>query len=258
MDSLNDSVTFSLDGSDADLFPHFPYLLQDIWELGSSAKVVLDLINNNKILNEIDELKILDLGCGKGAVSIPVTEELGGTLLGLDAVPEFIDDANLKASEYGIDAAAEFRVADIRKEIKKLSGFNLIMLASIGPVLGNIEQTLSGLRNCLIEYGYVFLDDGYLRAGSLIKSEGVLDENEFYRQIDAGNFEVVDKYVWKREEMEASNKEIYSAIEARTKELIFKYPGQKLLFENYLREQAEENYNLENNITCASLLLRKL
>ena len=65
MEETKKSILESLDGSDPELFPYLPYLLQDLWEIGADPLSMLSLIREN-IPNK--KLTILDLGCGKGAV----------------------------------------------------------------------------------------------------------------------------------------------------------------------------------------------
>ncbi len=258
MADLIDSVTISLDGNDRDLFPFFPYLLKDLWELGSSSEVLLNLLQENHIHENLDEFNILDLGCGKGAVAIPVIKEHGGTLLGIDAVPEFIEEAKVKSEEFGIADSCRFFVSDIRKEVDKLTGFNLIMLSSIGPVFGNVKETLYKVERCLEQGGYIFLDDGFIPEGSEISLQNVQHEKEFYAQIDHSNFDIIDSYIFNKKEMTEANNKIYSSIKRRTDELIIKYPGHTKIFEAYLSDQRAENEILENKITCAAFLLRKI
>jgi len=108
------------------------------------------------------QLKILDIGCGKGAISIPIVKEIDSTVYGIDAMPEFIEAAKGKAKEFGVEKFCTFVNGDASKLINNLKGFNLIMVASVGPILGNISQTLSKLEGCLSNNGYVILDDGFL------------------------------------------------------------------------------------------------
>ena len=93
--SVEKSVVLALDGTDSNLFPYLPYILQDLWELGTSPEVVLNLVK--KHTTNQSNLKILDLGCGKGAVSIKLAKELNCQCHGIDAVKEFIDEAKNKA-----------------------------------------------------------------------------------------------------------------------------------------------------------------
>lgn len=69
MKNLNESVVESLDGFRTELLPYLPYLLQDLWEIEADPDTMLSLI---KQYIRQDRLNILDLGCGKGAVTIKI------------------------------------------------------------------------------------------------------------------------------------------------------------------------------------------
>jgi 2-polyprenyl-3-methyl-5-hydroxy-6-metoxy-1,4-benzoquinol methylase len=65
--NLEKSIVESLDGPITEIFPYLPYILQDIWEIGADPDTMLQIIDRNI---EKRPLKILDLGCGKGAISM--------------------------------------------------------------------------------------------------------------------------------------------------------------------------------------------
>ena len=71
--NLEKSVTRSLDGDNEDLFPYFAYLLQDLWEIGASPAIIKKLLRKNT--DDKEKMQILDLGCGKGAVSIQLAKQ---------------------------------------------------------------------------------------------------------------------------------------------------------------------------------------
>ena len=85
MKTIEESVVTAMDGSDKELFPYLPYILQDLWEIGADPTIIIKLID--KRFPNSDKLKVLDLGCGKGAVSIKVSQKFGYHCLGIDAVP---------------------------------------------------------------------------------------------------------------------------------------------------------------------------
>lgn len=91
MDSLENSVLASLDGGEKALYPYLAYLLQDLREIGSSPDDILRLIHNHIITD--GSIKALDLGCGKGAVLIKLAKELHLKCHGIDALPDFINEA---------------------------------------------------------------------------------------------------------------------------------------------------------------------
>lgn len=103
----------AMDGSDKELFPFLPYILQDLWEIGADPAAIIRLIGNH--FEKCAGLKVLDLGCGKGAVSIRVSQKLGCTCYGIDAIPEFVAFARQKAGEFNVDHLCTFETADIRE-----------------------------------------------------------------------------------------------------------------------------------------------
>ncbi len=149
--SVEKSVVVALDGTDSNLFPYLPYILQDLWELGTSPEVVLKLVR--KHTTNQSNLKVLDLGCGKGAVSIKLAKELNCQCHGIDAVKEFIDEAKNKAKEFNVEEYCSFERDDIRVRIRDLKGYDIIVLGAIGPVLGDYYSTLTKVSKC-IEAGW--------------------------------------------------------------------------------------------------------
>jgi cyclopropane fatty-acyl-phospholipid synthase-like methyltransferase len=257
MPDLKESAVKALDGEDIELYPYLPYLLQDLWEIGSSARNTIDILVENRVPQQVERLKILDLGCGKGAISIPIAKELNATVLGIDAFPEFIEEARLKSKIWSVAEQCTFVAGDIRVEVKKQSGYNTILLASIGPILGTVGETLETIENCLVPRGFVCLDEAFIPDAIDTELKSYLKEQEFYEQISKSNYEIIDRRFFSQEEMEESDTDIYEKIEIRARELMVQYPAQKQLFEAYLAAQLQENDVLENVVKNVSLLLQK-
>ncbi len=255
MDTVKKSIVKSLDGLELGLLPYLSYLLQDLWEIGASPDIIIDIIKKHAILKK--ESRILDLGCGKGAVLIKLVKEFGCQAYGIDALPEFIEEAKNYAKKNKVLQKCKFEVGDIRRVADHLQGYNLVILGSIGPVFGDVKSTLLKVQTCLSEGGYIILDDGYLLDNSALTSPVYFKEAEFYRQIEAAHMEIVDKILIDSNDIKKSNKKIYDNINKRVIELIEKYPEDHRLFEEYLKSQEEENALLENHIACVTWLLKK-
>lgn len=125
MKSLEESVVIAMDGTDKDIFPYLPYILQNFWEIGASPSDMITLIESQ--FTDFSELKIVDLGCGKGAVSIKIAEKLGCECWGFDAIGDFIEEARIKATDYNVASLCHFEQADIREKIKELPRFDVII-----------------------------------------------------------------------------------------------------------------------------------
>ncbi|MBU2447241.1 MAG: methyltransferase domain-containing protein [Bacteroidetes bacterium] len=257
LDSTQQSIINSLDGEDAELYPFLPYLLQDFWELGTPSSVIIELIRKNSVQTKFSPLKVLDLGCGKGAVSIPLARKFNAQVIGIDALPEFIDEAKRKAKEFQVEEMVEFRVGDIRELISFYSEFHFVILNSIGPVLGDVGETLTKVSRCLISRGYVIIDDGFIPDEVDFTHPDCLKEKEYYEKITKSGFVIIDSKEYQSEEIKVSNEYMYSLIVDRADELSLKFPDKRNLFEGYLKNQRDENYYLENKIKCITLLLQK-
>ncbi|MDY6958630.1 MAG: class I SAM-dependent methyltransferase [Halobacteriota archaeon] len=160
MKSLEECVVTAMDGTDSELFTYLPYMLQDIWEIGTDPEIIIGLIG--RYFKEYKNLKVLDLGCGKGAVSIKVAYKYGCNCHGIDAMPEFILNARKKAIEYKVEHLCRFEAGDIREKVKELPDYDIIILGSIGPVFGDYNATLTKLSKKLNKNGVFIVDDGYI------------------------------------------------------------------------------------------------
>ena len=92
--TLEESMILSLDGKDKNILKYVPYILQDFWEIGTSADDVISVIKKYK--KDYSNLNVLDLGSGKGAVSIKIASDLKCKCLGIDGMDEFIIFSNNK------------------------------------------------------------------------------------------------------------------------------------------------------------------
>jgi len=255
MDTVKKSIVKSLDGLELGLLPYLSYLLQDLWEIGASPDILIDIIKKHTILK--NESRILDLGCGKGAVLIRLVKEFGCQAYGIDALPEFIEEAKNYAKKNKVLQKCKFEVGDIRRVADHLQGYNLVILGSIGPVFGDVKSTLLKVQTCINDDGYIVLDDGYLFDSSTLNSPIYFKETEILDQIESANMEIIEKKLMDPGYFKKSNKHIYNSISKRVTELIAKYPEDQSIFKGYLKSQEEENALLENHIACVTWLLKK-
>ncbi len=248
------SIIESLDGDEARLFPHLPHLLQDVWEIGASPRHLIELIEKSKLAGGINSA--LDLGCGKGAVSIQLAKRFGWRVSGIDAMPAFINEANERSREHGTVERCTFEVDDIREAVHRQRGYSLVILGSIGPVLGSIGQTLNAVKQCLTNPGYVLLDDGYKKGKVTTSMHDIPDRAQALAEIVGNGFDIIDEFIYDPEEIKASDVEIFESIKRRALELQLKYPQEKAVLEKYIQDQIRENYVLENEYVCVTWLLK--
>ncbi|MBD3315988.1 MAG: methyltransferase domain-containing protein [Chitinivibrionales bacterium] len=253
--SVEESAVLALDGTDKELFPHLPYILQDLWEIGSDLDAIIKAVRKHNV-NPF-ALQLLDLGCGKGAVSIRVAEALGCKCFGIDAIEEFIREAEQKAAEHKVDELCTFVVGDIREMIDSAARYDIVVLGAIGPVFGDYLSTLTRTSQVLEKDGIIIIDDGYIPAESDYTHSQILRRDTILKQISYAGMRLVDEIIIQPENIKSSDDYIFEKIESRCKELICKYPQKKHFFEGYIEKQRVENDVLENRIVCSTIVIKK-
>ena len=250
--TVEESVIIAMDGTDSNLFPYLPYILQDLWEIGTTPEIILTLVK--KHTTDYSSLKVLDLGCGKGAVLIELAKEFNCYCHGVDAVKEFIDEAKVKAKEFNVDKYCCFECDDIRVRISDLQNYDIIILGSIGPVLGDYHSTLTKVSECIKENGLVIIDDGYIDDSSEYSHPLIEKKSAIIEKISDTGMKLIDEIIANKDEIRESDEFIYRNIKKRCQELIEKHPDKRNLFIDYIKKQEEENEVLEEKVICSTML----
>jgi len=252
----------TLSAETVNLLPFLPYLLQDFWELGSDPAVMIKLINKHVDISP--ETRILDLACGKGAVSVKIAKKLRVKVKGMDLLPEFIECARERAQEFNVADLCEFVVGDINEAVKTEIGYDCVILGAVGDTLGNPAETLHKLKSVIKPGGYILIDEGYLPGGakqSDVKCNyyELLTEAQWMGIFKEAGLQLVETVGNENNETAASgNSDIgMGFITARANELIEKHPNKKEMFEGYIRSQQNEYDDLDNTLVCVTWILRK-
>lgn len=246
-----------MDCAELELLPFLPYILQDFWEIGASPETILNLVKKHK--SNYSLLKVADLGCGKGAVSIKLASELKCACLGIDAVEEFIEEAKRKAEENQLESLCSFEKGDIRERVKEIKDADVIVLGAIGPVLGSYSETFSKVSGCIKQDGIIIIDDGYIEDDSTFNHPLVEKKKDILLQIKNLGIELIEEV--KGNQTEQMNEEYdkqYEFIVKRCGELINKYPDKAALFQNYISKQNEEYDILKNEVVSATMVFKKI
>jgi len=147
-----------------ELLPHIPELVADLWELGSDPQQIVELLRPLGL--PPSETSVLDLGCGKGAVSITVARELGFHARGVDLCRPFLDEAERRAREHGVEHLTDFARADMRDALRQSRGFDVALYISVGGLLGGFGEIVGSLRRAVRPGGHLIVDDGFLSGGN--------------------------------------------------------------------------------------------
>ena len=250
MESIEDKVVKSLDGEDKELYDFVSYLLQDLWEIGSSPEVIIDMVK--KHIGE-SNMSVLDLGCGKDAVSLKLAKAVGCRVKGIDAVKDFIYYARDKAKEYEVNNICKFEVGDIRECHEE--NYDLVVFGACGDIFGDLDITITKLKTMVKNGGFIIIDDAFCEDHK--KIDGYLTHEEVINTFKKNKVELIEEDIISDEELKEINDANNRNIAQRANELKIKHPDKGRIFDNYIRKQLEECEVLENEVKCVTWLLKE-
>jgi ubiquinone/menaquinone biosynthesis C-methylase UbiE len=255
-DNPHQSVADSLE-VDKKLLPYMPYLLQDLWALGSSVDQILDLFSTLPL--SPGTVKVLDLGCGKGAVSVQIASKFGFHVVGVDALPEFLKEAHKKSSEYQVSDLCTFIEQDILTYVIDEHDFDLVLLASLGGIFGSNKNTVKKLRTQVRPGGYMIIDDGYLKKREVLTRKGYGHYRNYEKTVEELTMfnDLLLSEISTTEVSVKINDEYLKVIESRSIELIDQCPELEKDLNSYVNVQREECDILSSELEGMIWVLKK-
>lgn len=250
MTERDEKLASSLTAESTDLLPFLPYLLQDLWELGSSPEDIMSLLEENTDIS--DEFTVLDLGCGKGAVSILISEKFKCHSKGIGLIPGFIEEARKKTRDYNVFDLCYFTTADIMDAVNHEKNYDIVIYGAVGEVLGSPVELISQLRQTLKPGGVLVIDDAYAEDAS----SGYHKKEEWLGFFEQTNVDLIDEKVVDKEEFTNLCQDQIEKISKRAGELKEKYPDHSELFDSYIKSQQAEYDELKNSISGVTFLLK--
>ena len=240
-----------------ELLPFIPYLLQDLWELGSSPEIIINILNKVELPSNC---RLLDLACGKGALSIQIARKLRFKCYGVDLFESFIAEARQKANDLGLSEVCKFETQDINHTVKTKKNFDVVLLAAAESLLGTIDNAIKLLRQCVRSGGYIIYDGAFMNEGEVIyKPEYSVIRNyeETIRLLTTYNDQLVLEVKIPGKEIKAINDRYNEFIKKRANELLNQFPEKKELLLGYVKRQEKECEIIENDITGCVWCLQK-
>ncbi len=233
------------------LLPYLPYLLQDLWQLGTDPSLVVEILRPHR--ERLRAKGLVDLGCGKGAVSVVLAGSLGLKVKGLDLMADFIATAETKAREHGVENLCDFSVADITQAAQTENNYDAVIFGAVGNVLGDPRATLTLLKGTVRAGGLIVLDEAYLREpGAEIKYDNYdyLTRRQWGELFTELDLELLTELtVDDNEAQKAANLADLIKIKKRAEELATRYPDKTGLFHGYVKTQAAEGDDLSDSVT---------
>lgn len=157
----DDMVAYALE-TDTVLLPYLPELLAYLDELGSNANAISSILDH---LDLTMLATVIDLGCGKGAVSVAVATDRNLKVLGVDLFRPFIESCEEFAEKRGVSELCQFIHGDILKLAGNIEPCDVAIFRALGDVLGPLDQTVSVIRQYVKPGGYMIISDGFIKDG---------------------------------------------------------------------------------------------
>ena len=255
-EDLEKSVADSLEMTTG-MLPFVPQLLEGMWALGCSPELAVEMLRPLGL--HPAETRVLDLGCGKGAMAVTLAKEFGFSALGIDACDVFLDEARDKAEEQGVSRLCRFEQGDLRKYVGQDRDFGVVIFASLGGLLGNYAECVGALRRTISAGGYILIDDGFLSGETPVDRAGYghyASHAATLRQLISHGDTVVEERLT-IEETRSINQEYIEIIRRNGEQMIRSQPDIEGQVRDYILSQEEECEIIDRFITGAVWLLRK-
>lgn len=253
---VDESVARAME-TDVRLLPVLPSLLIDLSDLGPSPEQIVSAF---RALGVESESCVLDLGCGKGAVAVALAERLSLRVEGIDAFPPFLQSARALAKERGVASTCRFRRGDIREVLGKNGVYDAVLLLSVGPVSGDYERTIAGIRTLVRKGGHIVIEDGFLADGiaQLPGADGYEGRSETLRRLTACGDQLVREILSSAEETRSLNERNTDLIRRRAHLVKVSRPDLTGLVDEYVARQERETELLGTDVICAIWVLRRV
>ena len=241
-----------------ELLPYVPELLADLWDLGGWPDVIADLLRPLGL--PASSTRVLDLGAGKGAVSIHIAERLGFRAHGVDFFEPFVTEARARAAERGVEHLCTFELADMRDAVDKHRGYDVAIYASIGGVLGDLSQCVQRLRETVRPGGYLIVDDGYLAGSERLDRDGYghyVSHEQTTSQLTAHGDALIREVLIPADDVRAVVERYIEAIARRAGDISARQPGLSEALNQHVELQRTESEVWEKRVVSAVWLLMK-
>ena len=239
-----------------DLLPFIPELVADLWALGSSVGVIVDLLRPLGL--PAKTTRMVDLGCGKGAVALTLAKELGFQALGVDFFEPFVREARERAEELGIASRCQFICEDIRNALPEVRDYDVVIYSSVS-VLGRLDECVAKLGKCVHSGGHMLIGNAFLTDTGRVESpwyEHCGTHNETLGRLTAQGDTLLREVIIPKEDAQAINREYIELIRRRAEKIAKLHPEVADSLYGYVEKQERESEIMERTVTSAVWLLQ--
>ncbi|MBN2012497.1 methyltransferase domain-containing protein [candidate division KSB1 bacterium] len=241
-----------------EFIPYLAELFADFGELGTDPGIICQWMK--AICTESPIRKVLDLGCGKGAVSIPLAVELGVDVYGVDAYRPFVESARIEAAKLNVAHRCCYELGNIYDVVKVATDYDLVMYLAVGNVLGSLSEIVAQIRQTVRDGGYMLIDDGFRTSESTIQfphHEYYVPYEETIQQLTSCGDKIVREQVYSLPYTRAMNDRYNTWLHKRAAILRQQHREFNHVLDQLLERERQECKILETQMAMAMWLLQK-
>lgn len=239
-----------------ELLPLVPYLLQDIDELGGMFHHALPVLRE---LNLPPHSRVLDLGCGKGAIACTLAREFGWHVYGIDWFDPFLADARTRAERFGVPELCTFECADARTAVARGLTCDVLVMFSVERFFGSLREYVAGARTLVHPGGIMVIEEMFLAPGILPAPEhgDYADEAATQAAMLSHGDRLCAWIPCPPEQFAAWNNRAVAVIKNRAEELSRRYPEHAAALNRYAGFQETECRRLERFFHTVTVILQR-
>lgn len=249
--SIRAAVAASLDAP-AEALPLIPELFASLTALGSQPRRVVVWL---RAAGVGPGQRVLDLGCGKGAVSITLARALGCRLLGVDAFGPFVEAARERAQVCGVGGRCEFLCKPIEPWRRCGPLFDVVMMLGVWPLV-----RAAAMARRLTRPGGAYLIDDCVRVQRWTDDEavrGVPTARQARAALEDAGDRVERWHVLSKSAARRHETALYDRLRRQAARMGRRDPDRRPLLRECLRRQREAIRALSGPLRASLWLVRR-
>ena len=172
--------------------------------------------------------RVLDLGCGKGAAAVYLTQALGCRCMGIDAMPEFVEAARALSAKEGVAARCRFQVGDLTKFAARRKFDAGVMLGVL-----DVERGRLVLRRAVKPGGVFIIDD----AVALKPGRGWPTIDEARQVLSRGGDQIEAEDIWTPRQTQQQEERLFRQMKRNAARISKTHPRRRRSLAAFLERQ---------------------
>lgn len=226
-----------------------PRLFDGLWALGSSPRAIANWLGDAGIG---PGHHVLDLACGKGAVSVELARRLGCRTRGIDAFEPFLRDARSLAAARGVERLCRFEHGDVRAFRPPRRAAAAIMVGLLP-----IDEACPLLRGHVPPGGLYLVDDCVSVGPGPIAPDAPYTRAEARALIEDLGDRVIRQRVWTTAQSASAELRIFEHLERGVRRIARAEPAARGPLSELLARQRAAAAELSGTLRPAMWLVRR-